>query len=81
MKQRVILNGEVSSWTVINAGDPLGSILRLLLFYINNIADGLSSNAKHFRWYIFIFGRDVEIFANELNNELYQINESINQLK
>ena len=79
MKQIVILNGEVSLCTVINAEDSLGSILHLLLFYINNLADGLSSNAKYFRWYIVIFGRDVGIFANELNNELYQINELINQ--
>ena len=42
-KQRVTLNGKVSSWTGVNAGVPQGSILSplLSLVYIDELADGL----------------------------------------
>ena len=57
-KQRVILNGQLSSWTSVNAGVPQGSILGPLLFliYINDLADGLSSNAK-------LFADDTSLFS------------------
>ena len=77
-KQRVILNGQVSSWTGVNAGVPQESILGPLLFlvYINDLADGLSSNAKLFADDTSLFSviHDVDTSANELNNDLYQIN-------
>ena len=49
-KQRITLNWQVSSWIGVNAGVPQESILRrlLLLVYINDLADGLSSNPKLF---------------------------------
>ena len=70
----VVLNGQTSSWADVNAGVPQGSILGPLLFliYINDLADGLSSNAK-------LFADDTSLFsvvhnanttAKKLNNDL-----------
>ena len=77
-KQRAILNEQVSSWTGVNAGVPQGSNLGPLLFliYINDLADGLSSNAKFFADDTSLFSvlHDIGTLANELNNDLYQIN-------
>ena len=48
----------------------------LFLVYINDLADGLSSNAKLFADDTSLFSviHDVDTSANELNNGLYQIN-------
>ena len=55
--QRVLLNGQTSSWKPVLAGVPQGSILGPLLFlvYINDLPDGLKSNAK-------LFANDTSLF-------------------
>ena len=55
--QRVLLNGQESSWLPIKAGVPQGSILGPLLFliYINDLPDGLNSIAK-------LFADDMSLF-------------------
>ena len=77
-KQRLTLNGQVFSWKGVNEGVPNKPILGLLLFllYINDLADGLSSNAKLFADDTSLFSiiDNVDTSANELNNDLYQIN-------
>ena len=76
-KQRVVLNGQVSSLSNVKAGVPQGSILGPLLFliYINDLPKGLSSNAK-------LFADDTSLFSvihdscttrNELNDDLIKI--------
>ena len=74
-KQRVTLNGKVSSWTGVNAGVPQGSILSplLSLVYIDDLADGLSWNAKLFidDKSLFSVIHGVETSANELKNDFY----------
>ena len=77
-KQRVVFNGQTYSWADANTGVPQGSILGPLLFliYVNDLADGLSSNPK-------LFADDTSLFsvvhnanttAKELNNDLVKIN-------
>ena len=58
-KQRVVLNGQCSSWADVNAGVSQGSILghSLFLIYINDLSDGLQSDCK-------LFANDTSVFCD-----------------
>lgn len=75
--QRVVLNGECSTWKEVLAGVPQGSILGPLFFlvFINDLPDHLRSNVK-------IFADDTSLFSvmkdnlrgsNILNDDLQLI--------
>ena len=57
-RQRVVLNGQSSSWLSIRAGVPQGSVLGPLFFliYINDLPEGLNSEVK-------LFADDTSLFS------------------
>ena len=57
-KQRVVLNRQSCNWVDVKAGVPQGSITGPLLFiiYINDLPEGLITNAK-------LFADDMSLFA------------------
>ena len=73
-KQRVVLNGQSSNWVDVKAGVPQGSITRpwLFLIYINDLPEGLITNAKLFADDTSLFSvvRDIAASTEELNNDL-----------
>ena len=77
--QRVVLNGQHSSWTNIQAGVPQGSILGSLFFliYINDLSDGLTSNPKLFADDTSLFSvvQNINSKANDLNSNLMKISD------
>ena len=68
-QQRVLLNGEASSWKNVLAGVPQGSVLELLLFlpYINYLPDKLTSVCK-------IFSYDAPLFSKASNRKNLKLN-------
>ena len=76
-KQRVVLNGQCSSWMDVQAGVPQGSIVGplLLLIYINDLSDNLVSNPKLFADDTSLFSKVTypNVTANQINNDLHNI--------
>ena len=67
-QQRVLLNGETSSWKNVLAGVPQRSVLGPLLFliYINDLTDGLTTICK-------IFADDTSLFLKAINKKKPEI--------
>ena len=84
--QRVVLNGQCSNWSKIKAGVSQGSILEPLFFlvYINDLPEGLTTNAKLFADDTSLFAGDTSLFSVvhnstslpvSLNNDLLKISQ------
>ena len=76
--QRVVLNGQNSSWTNVAAGVPQGSILGPLLFsiYSNDLPDNLSKNVK-------LFADDTTMFSvvHDITTSSCDLNCDLNKVK
>ena len=75
--QRVLLNGQSSSWSPVLAGVSQGSIFGplLILVYINDLSKNLSSTAKLFADDTTIFSviHDISLSSLRLNDDLIKI--------
>ena len=84
-KQRVILNAQFSSWRNVSPGVPQVSILdpSLFVIYINDLTEGLSTNAKLFADDTSLFSviHDIQTSANNLKKDLKRISNSTTQWK
>ena len=83
--QRVVLNGQSSTWAKLHAGVPQGSILGPLFFlmYINDLPHGLVSDCKMFADDTSLFSvvHDTNDSAKDLNHDLKKIQNWAKQWK
>ena len=74
MKQRVLLNGSYSDYSIIESGVPQGSVLGPLLFliYINYLERNIISSIKFFADDTMIFSivKDDVISSDDLNHDV-----------
>ena len=84
-KERLVLNGQCSSWVDIRAGVPQGSILGPLLFliYVNDLSNGLKSECKLFAdgTSLLSVAHDANTSASDINNNLKLISDWVFQCK
>ena len=84
-KQRVVLNGQLSSWSSIETGVPQRSILSPLLFlvYVNHLSDGLTTITRLFADDNSLLSvvDDITFSATNLKRDLSKINAWANQWK
>ena len=73
-RQRVVLNGQSSSWLSIRAGVPQGSVLGPLFFliYINDLPEGLNSEVK-----FFVVGTSLFSIVNYVNASALTLNSDL----
>ena len=74
LNQRVVLNGQISSWELIKTGVPQGSVLGPLLFLIYNddLLDNIQSTCKFFAEDTSLFSHVFDKYKSqsELNKDL-----------
>ena len=84
-KQRVVLNGSRSEYSVIESGVPQGSVLAPLLFliYINDLERNIKSNINFFADDTSLFStvKSPVISAEDLNHDLAIIHQWAHQWK